>query len=118
MVSMYFFLIFFLLTAGFVALIWFERKRDKKIFQGRREAFDRYVREWQERVATLDLRELLEYSMRYLALRISHVVVAVLHFIARRTERVLRRARRRLDAAKPVEEPSSYVKAMKKMKEE
>lgn len=118
MVSMYFFLFFFLLTALFLGMVWFERKRDRKFFQSERESFDRFVREQQEVFSSLDIIQALEYIMRYLALQISHVVVALLHFAAKRTERVLRKARKRINAAKPPqEEPSHFVKTMKEAQE-
>ena len=118
MVSMYFFLFFFLLTALFLGMVWFERKRDRKFFQNERESFDRFVREQQEVFSSLDIIQALEYIMRYLALQISHVVVALLHFAAKRIERVLRKARKRINAAKPPqEEPSHFVKTMKEAQE-
>lgn len=115
--SMIFFLTFFTLTMLFVGVVWYERKRDKKFFEHTRSAFDRYVQKQLDELASLDIIQALEYIIRYIALTVTHVVVAVLHFTARRVERVLRKARRRLDAAKPQEEPSHFVKAMKEVKE-
>ncbi len=117
MVPMYFFLFFFLLTALFLGMVWFERKRDQKFFQEEREKFDAFVREQKDIFSALDIIQALEYIMRYLALQITHVVVALLHFMARRSERFLRKARRRINAAKPAqEEPSHFVKSMKEAK--
>jgi len=114
MASMYFFLFFFLLTALFLGMVWFERKRDQKFFQEEREKFDTFIREQEEIFSALDIIQALEYIMRYLALQITHGVVALLHFMARRSERFLRKARRRIHAAKPPqEEPSHFVKSMK-----
>lgn len=102
---------------GFVAIVWFERKRDKKFFGSTRERFDAFVEKQYKEITSLDIIEALEYIVRYIALQVSHVVVAVLHFSARRLERVLRKARQRLHQAKPAEEPSHFVKAMREVKE-
>lgn len=115
--SMIFFLLTFTLLMAFVAIVWLERKRDKKFLAVPRERFDAFVQRQYEEVKSLDIIEALEYIVRYIALQVSHVVVAVLHFIARRVERVLRRARKRLHQAKPAEEPSHFVKAMREVKE-
>jgi signal transduction histidine kinase len=117
MASMYFFLFFFLLTVLFVGMVWFERKRNKKFFEGTRAKFDVYVKEQQSALASLDIIQALEYIMRYLALQMSHLIVGILHFVAKRSERVLRKARRKLHAAQPQDEPSQYVKAMKGAKD-
>jgi|AntRauTorckE6833_2_1112554.scaffolds.fasta_scaffold52320_2 uncharacterized membrane protein len=119
MVSMYLFLLFFTLTALFVGTVWFERKRNKKFFETERAQFDAFMREQEEIFSSLDIIQALEYIMRYLALQITHVVVAMLHFVARRSERFLRKARRRIDAAKPQhqDEPSHFVKTMKEAQE-
>jgi len=117
MVSMYFFLFFFSLTTLFMGVVWFERKRDQKFFEEARERFDIFIREQKEIFSALDIIQALEYIMRYLALQITHGVVALLHFMARRSERFLRKARRRIDAAKPPqEEPSHFVKSMREAK--
>ena len=115
--SMILFLITFTLLMAFVAVVWLERKRDQKFFVVQRERFDAFVQKQYEEIKSLDIIEALEYIVRYIALQVSHVVVAVLHFIARRVERVLRKARRRLHQAKPSEEPSHFVKAMREVKE-
>lgn len=117
MVPMYFFLTFFILTALFVGMVWFERKRDQKFFEVTRGKFDDFVREQHTALSSLDIIQALEYIMRYLALQMSHLVVGILHFVAKRSERVLRKARKKLDAVQPQEEPSQYVKAMKEAKE-
>ncbi|MBL1434530.1 hypothetical protein COB87_003130 [Candidatus Wolfebacteria bacterium] len=116
---MYLFLIFFTLTTLFVGMVWFERKRDQKFLEKRRAQFDMFMREQEEIFSSLDIIQALEYIMRYLALQISHGVIAFLHFMARRSELFLRKARRKINAAKPPqEEPSHFVKAMREAKEE
>lgn len=116
--AMYFFFTFFILTALFVGVVWFERKRDKKFFEEYRVRLDRFVKEQQDALSSLDIIQALEYIMRYLAVWVSHVVIAVLHFLARKSERMLRKARRKLHAARPQEEPSHFVKAMKEARED
>ncbi|XKT75462.1 MAG: hypothetical protein ACJKSS_01600 [Patescibacteria group bacterium UBA2103] len=117
MVAMYFFLIFFILLSLFMGVVWFERKRNKKFFEEVRAKFDVFVQDQQDALSSLDIIQALEYIMRYLAHQVSHVTVALLHFAARRSERMLRKARKRLADAKPVEEPSHFVKSMKEIKE-
>ena len=102
-----------------MGIVWYERKRDQKFLQERREVFDEYVRTQQETFSSLDIIQALEYIMRYLALQVSQVVIALLHFLARKVEYYLRKVRRRISAAaKPQEEPSSFVRAMKEKIEE
>lgn len=99
-------------------MVWFERKRDKKFFEAQRKSFDGFIQEQKEVFSSLDIIQALEYIMRYLALQISHGVLAILHFAAKRVERVLRKARKRITAAKPPqEEPSHFVKKMKEAQE-
>ena len=117
MVSMYIFFLSLGATVGFLVLASAERSRGRRVYAPLREKIDSYVERSIGFCRSVPFGELLSRLVRSIGLEVSHFVVAVLHFLAKRVEKLLRRLRRKIQQeTRPQEEPSAYVQAMKEAK--
>lgn len=117
MLSVYIFLVVLFLVVAFFALLIIERRREVRFFAERRDTFDAWVTHVEGELRTLKTAEIIEQTGKYVVFHVTHVAVALLHFLARKVEQVLRKLRRRVQRARPKqEEPSQYVKEMREFK--
>lgn len=117
MVSIYIFVFFLTATVGLLVLVHFEKKENFRVFSQLRSRVDSLVGNSEKVINSIDFAELIEKSASYVAYQASHGLVAILHLLAHKSEKVLGRARRRIQDSKPkIENPSNYVKTIQEFK--
>lgn len=116
MVAVYIFAFFLVLAIGFVGMTMYERREGRRFFESYRASLDETVARARTYMRRVHVHEALEHSVRQVVFYISHAVLAFLHIVTRELERLLRRARRKVQRARPQQEASSYVKTMHEFK--